>query len=142
MHRHPGVARTLEQLTQDYYFLGAKRKVELIVLQCHVYNTTKTTRHKPYRKLQPNSAPARKWQVVIIDFIIKLPPSEDPLTKIKINVILAIVDRLSKYAMFIPYLESTTAEQLADIVIRELVSKFGMPEEFITDRDKLFTSNM
>jgi hypothetical protein len=77
-----------------------------------------------------------------MDFIVKLPPSEDPLTKIKMDAILAIVDRLSKYAMFIPYLESTTAEQLADTIIRELVSKFGMPEEFITDRDKLFTSNM
>jgi hypothetical protein len=77
-----------------------------------------------------------------MDFIIKLPPLEDLLTKIKIDIILAIVDRLSKYAMFILYLESTTAEQLADIIIRELVSKFGMPEEFITNRDKLFTLNM
>ncbi len=58
------------------------------------------------------------------------------------DVILAIVDRLSKYAIFILYLESTTAEQLADIIIWELVSKFGILEEFITDRDKLFTLNM
>jgi small neutral amino acid transporter SnatA (MarC family) len=77
-----------------------------------------------------------------MDFIIKLPPLEDLLTKIKIDIILAIVDRLSKYAMFILYLESTTAEQLADIIIRELVSKFGMLEEFITNRDKLFILNM
>jgi hypothetical protein len=44
--------------------------------------------------------------------------------------------------MFILYLESTTAEQLADIVIRELVLKFGMLEEFITNRDKLFILNI
>jgi hypothetical protein len=44
--------------------------------------------------------------------------------------------------MFILYLESIIAEQLIDIVIRELVLKFGMPEEFITNRDKLFTSNI
>jgi hypothetical protein len=44
--------------------------------------------------------------------------------------------------MFILYLESTTVEQLADIIIRELVSKFGMLEEFITNRDKLFILNM
>jgi hypothetical protein len=77
-----------------------------------------------------------------MDFIIKLLPLEDLLTKIKIDVILIIVDRLSKYAMFILYLESTTVEQLVDIVIRELVSKFGMSEEFITNRDKLFILNM
>jgi hypothetical protein len=44
--------------------------------------------------------------------------------------------------MFILYLESMTAEQLADIVIQELVSKFGILEEFITNRDKLFILNI
>ncbi len=44
--------------------------------------------------------------------------------------------------MFILYLKSTIAEQLVDIVIRELVLKFGILEEFITNRDKLFILNM
>jgi hypothetical protein len=44
--------------------------------------------------------------------------------------------------MFILYLESTIAEQLADIVIRELVLKFRILEEFITNRDKLFILNI
>jgi hypothetical protein len=44
--------------------------------------------------------------------------------------------------MFILYLKSTTTEQLIDIVIRELVLKFGILEEFITNRDKLFILNI
>jgi hypothetical protein len=44
--------------------------------------------------------------------------------------------------MFILYLESTIVEQLIDIVIRELVLKFGILEEFITNRDKLFILNI
>ncbi len=44
--------------------------------------------------------------------------------------------------MFILYLESIIVEQLADIVIRELVLKFGILEEFITNRDKLFILNI
>jgi hypothetical protein len=44
--------------------------------------------------------------------------------------------------MFILYLESTIVGQLIDIVIRELVLKFGILEEFITNRDKLFILNM
>jgi hypothetical protein len=44
--------------------------------------------------------------------------------------------------MFILYLESITIEQLIDIVIRELVLKFGILEEFITNRDKLFILNI
>ncbi len=44
--------------------------------------------------------------------------------------------------MFILYLESIIVEQLIDIVIRELVLKFRILEEFITNRDKLFILNI
>jgi hypothetical protein len=44
--------------------------------------------------------------------------------------------------MFILYLESIIVEQLTDIVIQELVLKFGILEEFITNRDKLFILNI
>jgi hypothetical protein len=44
--------------------------------------------------------------------------------------------------MFILYLESIIVEQLVDIVIRELVLKFGILEEFITNKDKLFILNI
>jgi hypothetical protein len=44
--------------------------------------------------------------------------------------------------MFILYLESIIAEQLIDIIIRELVLKFRILEEFITNKDKLFILNI
>jgi hypothetical protein len=67
---------------------------------------------------------------------------EDLLIKVKIDLILVIIDRLSKYTMFILYLESIIAEQLIDTVVRELVLRFRMLEEFITNRDKLFILNI
>jgi hypothetical protein len=42
---------------------------------------------------------------------------EELLTKVKIDSILIIIDRLLKYAIFILYLESMIVEQLIDIVI-------------------------
>jgi hypothetical protein len=69
-----------------------------------------------------------------------LPKSKDLLTGVVYNSILNIINRLSKYRIFVPYLELSNTEQLADTVIRVLVSHFGMPEQWITDRDKLFTS--
>jgi hypothetical protein len=44
--------------------------------------------------------------------------------------------------MFILYLKSIIIEQLIDIIIQELVLKFGILEEFITNRDKLFILNI
>jgi hypothetical protein len=44
--------------------------------------------------------------------------------------------------MFILYLESIIVEQLTDIVIQELILRFRILEEFITNRDKLFILNI
>jgi hypothetical protein len=58
------------------------------------------------------------------------------------DLILTIIDRLLKYAIFILYLKSTIIGQLVDIVIHKLVLRFRMLEEFITNRDKLFILNI
>ena len=75
-----------------------------------------------------------------LDFIVKLPASKDPVTGSKFESILVITDRLTKYAYFIPYRETSTAEHLAYTFIRVILANHGMPEEIISDRDKLFTS--
>ena len=56
-------------------------------------------------------------------------------------MILVMVDRLTKYAYFIPANEASTAEQLGYLVLDRLVRYYGFPKTYITDRDKLFTSN-
>ena len=76
-----------------------------------------------------------------MDFINKLPKSKDLATGHTYNGILVIVDRLTKYLYFIPYNESCTTEQLVHIVLDRLIRYYGIPEQFITDRDKLFISN-
>ena len=56
-------------------------------------------------------------------------------------MILVIVDRLTKYAHFIPTIETYTAEQLGYLVMDRLIRYHRFPKVFITDRDKLFTLN-
>ena len=50
------------------------------------------------------------------------------------------MDRLSKYAYFIPFQETSTAGDMAYVFLRQIVSNHGLPEEIVSDRDKLFTS--
>ena len=76
-----------------------------------------------------------------MDFIVKLPASSDYVTEEVYDSILVIVNRLTKYTHFIPYKETYTAEQLARVVIDRLIRYYGIPSSFVTDRDKLFTSN-
>jgi hypothetical protein len=47
---------------------------------------------------------------------------------------------LTKASKFVPTEETITAEECAYEVSKAMISEHGIPEEFITDRDKLFTS--
>ena len=75
-----------------------------------------------------------------MDFIVKLPKSKEPTDKTPFDSIVVINDTLTKYAYFLPWRETSTAEVLAYVFVRAVVSQHGTPQEIISDRDKLFTS--
>ena len=49
-------------------------------------------------------------------------------------------EHLSKSAHFIPIHESISAEKLAEIYVREVVARHGVPVSVVSDRDVCFTS--
>ena len=51
-----------------------------------------------------------------------------------------VVDRLTKYAHFIPWKEKGNAEDLAKVILKDFIANHGIPQGIISDRDKLFTS--
>lgn len=57
---HQGVAKTMNQLSGDYYFPGMKKTIERVLRNCHTCRITKTERHKPYGLMQPNKAPEKR----------------------------------------------------------------------------------
>ena len=79
------------------------------------------------------------WTSIALDFIVKLPKSKEPITKVVYNLILVIMDRLIKYGYFIPYKEALSAEDLAYIFYKYVVGNHGLLEKIISHRNKLFT---
>jgi transposase InsO family protein len=138
---HQGVAKTYHRLRRNYDWPGARRDVQNHVSNCITCAKSKSSRHKPYGTIRQPAIPEGPWQSVTMDFIVKLPPSKDPVTGVEYDSILNINDRFTKGAEFIPYKEASNAEKLAHIIIQRLVSRYGLPEEFITDRGSVFTSN-
>ena len=53
-----------------------------------------------------------------------------------------MVNRLKKYAYMILTTETISAERIVNILLRYIVVNHGIPSKIISDRDKLFISNI
>ena len=140
LHGHQGVYKTLTRTKRTWDFPGLRKVTQEVVRNCDICNKAKSNRHAPYGKLQPIPPPGKAWDVVALDFVVKLPPSKEPMTNATYDSILVITEKLTKYGYFIPYKESSTTQDLAYAFIRVIASQHGLPKQLISDRDKLFTS--
>jgi transposase InsO family protein/murein DD-endopeptidase MepM/ murein hydrolase activator NlpD len=140
-HGHQGITATIKRVRRHYNFPWMKEEVQKVIQDCDICCKSKTARHKPYGLLQPLPVPEGPWQSISLDFIVKLPPSKEPLTGVRYDSILVIVDRFTKYAYFLPYKEASNADDLAYTFLRTIISNHGAPQEIISDRGTVFTSN-
>jgi len=122
-------------LREDLWWPGIKRDVTEYVERCMTCRRVKAENQKLHGKLQPLEIPVWKWEHITMDFVTKL-----PRTLRKFDTIWVIVDRLTKSAQFIPIQESSSAERLTDIYVREVVTRHGVPVSIISDTNIRFTS--
>jgi hypothetical protein len=61
------------------------------------------------------------------------------MTNVMYNLILVIIDRLTKYRHFILYKEASKAIKLMYTFLKVVITNYGLLEEILLDRDKLFT---
>lgn len=137
---HFGIDKTVERVTRTYYWPGIWQTVRRYIGECEMCQRNKAERHPPYGQLQPIPTLRKPWETITMDFIVKLPKSKEPGNDTVYDAILPITDKLTKYAYFIPFKESTNAPDTAHVVMRNVFSNHGTPKEIITDRDPKFTS--
>jgi hypothetical protein len=53
---------------------------------------------------------------------------------------LVIIDKCTRYAYFILFIEATSAENCSYVVLREAICEYGLPDKIISNRDAKFTS--
>jgi hypothetical protein len=133
---HSVLEATCHRIKKLFAWPKLKQFVADFVSQCSVCQQAKPERVPYPGLLSPLPVPETAWQVVSLDFIEGLPKSK------KYNSILVVVDKFSKYAHFIPLSHPFTAMQIV-VHYMESVSKLhGLPLAMISDRDKIFTSNL
>src|ERR1051325_10167479 len=113
-----------------------KKDIVDFVYSCLICQKSKIEHQKLSGLLQPLSIPEWKWDRISMDFVSgfsRTPSSHD--------VVWVIVDRLTKYAHFIPILMDYPMEKFAKLYIEKVVSLHGIPSIIVSDRDPRFTSH-
>ncbi|KAK4390300.1 Transposon Tf2-11 polyprotein [Sesamum angolense] len=131
---HSGINETYQRLKSMFYWVNMKDDAVRWVQSCDVCQRSKAE-HMPYPGLlQPLPLPNQAWTSISMDFIEGLPRLEGK------DCIMVVVDRLTKYAHFLPLTHLFTTEVVARTFMDQVYRLHGLPVNIISDRDKIFTS--
>nr|GEX03915.1 reverse transcriptase domain-containing protein [Tanacetum cinerariifolium] len=103
-------------------------------IRCLTCAKVKAEHQKPSGLLQQPEIPEWKWEKITMEFVTGL-----PITPSRYDSIWVIVDRLTKSAYFLPMKKTDGIEKLAQLYLKEIVCRHGVPVSIISDRDSLFT---
>lgn len=131
---HSRIRATYQRIKRLFYWPGLKKKVENYIRECLVCQVTKSENIHIPGLLNPLEIPDMAWTHISMDFIEGLPKSHGK------DVILVVVDRLTKYAHFVAMSHPYSVEQVVEVFMNNIHKLHGMPMAIVTDRDRIFTS--
>lgn len=131
---HLGQGSCIQRLKSFFYWLTLKQDVVNLIQGCEVCQKA-NPEHIPYQGLlQPLPIPQHYGVLFLWIFVEKLPESEGH------NPIMVIMDRLTKFAHFIPITHPISALRIAKLFVDHIYKLHGLPEAIVSD--KIFTSSL
>jgi hypothetical protein len=130
--RHARCFKTLELISCNYWWPQMSRYIGTYVNTCDLCNRTKVQHQQPIGELHPSETPEAPWEVISIDFIVKLPESHG------YNTIMCVIDSLMKCTHFIPMHATINAEGTALLFFKEVWKHHGTPRVVVSDRGPQF----
>jgi hypothetical protein len=128
---HSGQQRTLELVSQRYYWPGMRAKIFQYIETCETCQRIKRPKTCPI-PVQPLEVLRRPWQHISYDMIVGLPLDG------RKDAILVIVDSFSKYSILVPCSTKVTAKDIADLFLEHVWKRHSFPEKTISDRGPVF----
>nr|GEY54751.1 putative reverse transcriptase domain-containing protein [Tanacetum cinerariifolium] len=128
---HPGLDKMYQDLKKLYWWPNMKADIATFVSKCLTCAKVKAEHQNPSGLLQQPEIPEWKWEKITMDFVSGLPRTPSGYDSIWV-----IVDRLTKSAHFLPIKKTNSIEKLAQLYLKEIVCRHGVPMSIISDRDK------
>lgn len=133
---HFGFEKTYGTVARYYWWPNMAKYIKNFVSSCDYCQRVKSSNQPPVGLLLPIAIPQERWEVISMDFITGLPK-----TQVGNDMIMTIVDKLSKRAHFLPAHMIDDARDIANIFIKEVFRHHGLPKTIVSDRDSKFTSS-
>nr|GFB04962.1 putative reverse transcriptase domain-containing protein [Tanacetum cinerariifolium] len=105
---HPGSKKMYQDVKKLYWWPNMKADIATYVSKCLTCAKVKAEHQRPLGLLVQPAIPEWKWDNITIDFITKLPKSLQGF-----DTIWVIVDRLTKFAHFLPIRDNDPLDKLA-----------------------------
>ena len=141
LQSHSSVIKTIQLLRQNCQFSNMRQRIETYIKKCLNCQRNKHVTHAKYEEIQYMKSSKAPWDEVFMNFIIKLSKSKNSTNEEKYDAILVMIDRLIKYCHIVLFKKTYNVEQLRYVVLNRLIRYQGISKKFISDKDKLFTSN-
>ncbi|XP_072066649.1 uncharacterized protein [Arachis hypogaea] len=121
----------LDQLRTELVADEDLRDIRQYVLSYCICQQAKVENKAPAGLLKPLPIPSQVWKDIAMDFIVSLPVSSG------YSVIMVVVDRLTKYAHFLPLKQDFNSKTVAETFINNVVKLHGFSKSIVSDRDRV-----
>lgn len=131
---HSGVHGTTKRISNFCFWKGLERDVRMFIRSCDVCQRSKYDNSASPGLIQSLTIPTVVWSEISLDFIEGLPNSSGK------EVIMVVVDRLTKYAHFVALRHPFSAFTVAYAFLSNIFKLHGLPMVIVSDRDAVFLS--
>ena len=131
---HSGHLKTFHKAKRDWFWWGMKQDLKGYIKSCDICQRIKYEIGNQADLLQPLAISHTSWTFINMDFMEGLSKSQ------KYDVVLEVVDRLTKFVLFIPLSHPCTAAKVATLFMQHIFKVHGRPTSIVSDRDPFFTS--
>ena len=132
---HSGYIKTYSRIAWIYYWPNMDKDIRKHVQECDACQRTKPSNHPPAGWLHPLSIPKRPWESIGMDNLGSVPKSAFGK-----DMILIVIDRLTKMARFIPTYNSIISKGIVNLFLWEVFRHHGLSSNIVSDRDPHFTA--